>query len=175
MELRIPCSGAACCAFHPAHPPAPLTPTACSSTKNGIWFFFYARLSEKASLRSSLQNPRNGRDLPLPLFCFRAQLLPARFCERVVFRSPVIFRRLPFALDEPRALKPAKRREQRSRVDVEYPAAQLLNSLRNPPSMERLKSKRLEDQHIERSLHERSGSIRHRLSLHSTVSCFHVL
>src|SRR5208282_1029156 len=79
--------------------------------------------SDPPPLTCRLQDPRNGRDLPLPLFGFRPQLLPPGFCERVVFRPPVIFRSPPFTFEQPRALQPSERREKGTWVNFEHAAA----------------------------------------------------
>src|SRR5580658_5085696 len=74
--------------------------------------------SDPSPLTRRLQNPRNRRDLPLPLFRFALELLSSSFSERIIFRPPVILRSPPFAFDQPSPLQPPERWKQRSRVDL---------------------------------------------------------
>src|SRR5580698_6648353 len=97
-------------------------------------------------LTRRLQNPRDGRDLPLPLLRFALELLSPTFCQRIIFRSPVILRSPPLAFQKPSPLQPPKRRKKRSGIHLEHAVAQLLNSLRNPPPMQRLQRQRLQNQ-----------------------------
>src|ERR1700675_466517 len=115
-------------------------------------------------LRSGLQNPCDGGGLPLPLFGLAAQFLPASLCEGVVFRAPIIFRGLPFALDEASSLEAPERGEQRTGVGLENAVAELLNSLRDAPAVQRLERERFQDEHVQGTLHEGGGSDGHRWS-----------
>jgi hypothetical protein len=93
--------------------------------------------------------------LGLPVALLRLEARAARSRQRVPFRAPVVLGRAPLALDQPVALEPAERREQRTRVNLEHPVADLLDADADAVAVHRLEVERLEDEHVERALHER--------------------
>ena len=92
----------------------------------------------------------------------RAQLAPGRdltvqtcasaFGQLVVLRAPVVVRRAPRGLDPSSALEPMERGIQGALANIQCGAGDLMQALRDGPSVSRLERQRLENQEIECSL-----------------------
>src|SRR5271170_1182057 len=100
-------------------------------------------LSRRHSSRSRLQNPRNSRNLPFPLFGFAFQFQLASARQRIIFRAPVIHRSPPLAFHQPSPLQPPKRRKKRTGIHFEHAVAKLLDPLRNAPPVQRFERQSL--------------------------------
>ncbi len=80
-------------------------------------------------------------------------LLPARV-HRVDLRAPRVLGLAPFGVEPAGALEPLQRRQQRSGVDLEDAARDLLDTPRDAEAVHRLEAERLEDEQVERALND---------------------
>src|SRR5262245_57921847 len=103
-----------------------------------------------SGLRSEKARDRAGATIPI---CRLTVELPSAGAgQRVVLRPPRARRRAPFGVDCAGALEPLQCREQRSGVDLEDAARDLLDPLADAEAVERLQTQGLQDQHVQRSL-----------------------
>src|SRR4051812_32035421 len=108
--------------------------------------------SGMASVR--LEDEPDRRHDPGPVFPLRGQLLQAGAGDPVVLRAPSLRRLAPLSLDEALLLEPVQRREEGAGLHHERAARDLLDAVRHAHSVARLELQGLEDQEVERALHE---------------------
>src|SRR5687767_7529114 len=101
-----------------------------------------------------VQQPCDGRGTARPVLALHFELSPAGARERIELRAARVLRLTPLGVEESAALEPLERGEQRSGIDLEHPARDLLDAPRNPESMHRLETERLEDEHVEGALND---------------------
>jgi hypothetical protein len=80
------------------------------------------------SFESRFKDAGDGQNLPLPLFRFRDKSLAAAGGKQVVLGAAIVFCSPSLRLHPACALKPARRRKQRTRIDAKYAVADLLNA-----------------------------------------------
>jgi hypothetical protein len=89
------------------------------------------------------------------------ELLLARPRERVELGLASRFRLPPLGFEPAFLLEPVQRRVQRSLIDLDGLARDLLEPLRYPVAMRRIERQDLKDQHVERALRDRESGGRH--------------
>src|SRR5262249_57318245 len=95
----------------------------------------FARLASQF-LRLCRQNPRNHFRHPVPLLLFALQpLLPIRR-QPVILRFPLVLRFAPFGGNPALILQPVERRVQRTLLDLEPPARNLLDPQQHSVSVQ---------------------------------------
>src|SRR5579872_4429863 len=107
-----------------------------------------------------LQHQCYGLRSTLPFRELSLQTPAARGSERVVLGATIVFRRRPFRSDESIEFEAMQRGIQRSLAYLQCVLRNLLNALRDSPTMHGLKRQCLEDQKIQSSLQK----VAHRLS-----------
>src|SRR5580765_2829442 len=88
---------------------------------------------------------------PVPVTRFDDELLPSQGRQPVIFRPPPELRHFPLGFDPAAMLEPVQGRVQRTLVDLEHVLGNVLDSLGDRPTMERIPLQRAEDQQIQRS------------------------
>src|SRR5687768_4720321 len=97
------------------------------------------------------QKSSDGADATRPVFGFDIESLPPRTRERVVPCSARACGLAPFGIEQAGALEALERGEERSRIDLEHAAGDLLDATRDPEAVHGLEAQRLEDEHVERA------------------------
>src|SRR6185437_9583412 len=104
----------------------------------------------------------------LPVGLFGRELLPALVSQLVKARATVVFRQTPFAFNPAPLLNPVQSWIERPFFHLKHVFRQLLDSLPDPIAMHGTQRKRLEHQHVQRSL----GKIRFLPVSHLLISLF---
>src|SRR5206468_5866763 len=115
----------------------------------GIVGMYASQLPERG-----FEHAGDGGRLTLPFLGGPGERPAASRRERVVFRAPAVLSRSPLSGDFAIPLETPERGEERTGVDTQSPAADLLQPYTNAVAMHRLEGERPEDQHVERALHE---------------------
>src|SRR5258708_2809852 len=103
---------------------------------------------------SRLHDLTDGQAKPIPALAFHSQLLTARFGQRVVLRSAVVFRLTPFRLDPAAVLQPIKSRVERAFSHAQDVIGELLDALSNAKPVHRSVVEDFQNQHIQGALEE---------------------
>src|SRR5436190_4286361 len=106
------------------------------------------------TLRFGFQQARDGAGAAVPVGGRDLELPPAPARQRVDAGATRIFGLAPLGVDEAAALEALQRRQQRTGVDLEDAARDLLDPPRDPEAVHRLETERLEDEHVERAGYE---------------------
>src|SRR5215831_4924275 len=96
-------------------------------------------------ISACFQDAANRGGLSGPLGCLAFELCAAARSERVVLCAPVIFGGLPHGLDPAGPFESAEGGEERSGIDFENVAADLLDALGDAVAMHRLERERLQN------------------------------
>ena len=94
------------------------------------------------------------RDHLSPTFIVGGQLFLAQFRDLVKLRALVAFALLPFRLDPALTLQPVQRRIKRAGFHLQHVAGTRPNRLADSIAMLLAPLKRLQDQHVQRSLQD---------------------
>src|SRR5262245_47050725 len=106
------------------------------------------------ALRLRLQQACDGRGAPSPVVGFDGEWLFAFALERVIPCPPRILRVAPLGVEQPGALEPLERGEQRAWIDFEDAARDLLDAPSDAETVHRLEAEGFEDQHVQRALND---------------------
>src|SRR5215510_1330955 len=98
------------------------------------------------------ENLRDGGAEFPPGVGFRLELGAAFRGELVVLRTPVVVGRAPARLDPAAPLEPVERRVERSLLDLQRGAGDLMEPLGDRPAVLRLERDRLENEEVEGAL-----------------------
>jgi hypothetical protein len=112
-----------------------------------------------------LEHLSNGGGQLLPFALFRFQLLAAAFGEFIEFRAAVVLGCAPAGFDPASPLEAMQRRIQRTLLDLENFAGNLMDPLGNSPAVIGSQGQRSQDQQIERALRKIDALLRHMLPL----------
>src|SRR5688500_9050683 len=93
----------------------------------------------------------HGVRRPLPLAPLGFEILQPRSSDDVVPRPAIVLTRTPFGFHETGAQRPLECRVQRSLIEREDAARDLLDALHDAPAVVRTERERLEDEHLERA------------------------
>jgi hypothetical protein len=88
----------------------------------------------------------------VPLFAFRLQLFAARSREGIVLRPAIVLGDLPLGFDPAFFLHAVERRVKRTFVDLKSATRELLEFLRDAPTVQFAAAQNAEDKHVERTL-----------------------
>src|SRR5918995_713227 len=96
-----------------------------------------------------VQQSFDRRGTASPLGRVEVELLSAGAGQRVVLGAARVLCVTPLGIDEPRAIETFECGEERSCIDLEYAARNLLDALRDAEAVHRLETQGLEDQEVE--------------------------
>ena len=116
-----------------------------------------------------VEDQTDGARQPLPTVLFHGELFAAGAGQRVELRLAAGFRLFPFGLQPPLLFQPVERRIERSLVDLDHRAGDLLQPLRDAVAVRGLEREDLQNQHVERALGDGKTGRRHRIPQASTV------
>src|SRR3954451_17264593 len=106
-----------------------------------------------ASLRRADHQVDRARQ-PVPVGELGVEAAAARFGQRVELHLAAVVRLAPLGLDPALLLEPVERRVQRALLHLQLFLRDLLDALADGPAMFWLERHHLEDQQVERALHE---------------------
>src|SRR5213592_3376249 len=120
-------------------------------------------IAEHGALLGNFQHLSNRRREFPPGAFFRLELLPAAPRQLVILGAPVVLRSPPFGLDPTSPLQSMQGGIERTLLDAQNVAGDLLNALRNAPAVLRFEGQGLEDQQVECSLRKVDPFVYHKM------------
>src|SRR5262245_39759013 len=116
-------------------------------------------------LRCRVENAGDQRGHAVPLLCLGMELTPTGCGQPIELCFALIFGFAPLTRDQSLMFQPVQGWVQRSLLDLQRVAGDLLDTKQNPVAMQWAQRDSFENQHVESAL-QQINSFRHALSLH---------